>query len=281
MWPPQRSIMWPGQPPHQHNLLQQQQQQQHHPPLQHGPQRVPHPYYGAHAQLLPDPGWPPEYHLEQQFSQMSFRQPPPQVYQQQQPHGSTIRQQQPPLPNGRLNCGNPGIPSLMDIRVPRPPHLNYTQRPPPPAPRPGKWINTSVPPPRITLLQRQPQQPQSSSPTTATMTTTRSSSIAACTPPSVVIAAGSAEAPSNLNGHVEDVIREPELRVTTILKRPASTPSNLSLSGDNGHNDNGEDSNAEINDPVKNLKKREEEYAKVRLRILGSTGVDEENTTSS
>jgi hypothetical protein len=62
----------------------------------------------------------------------------------------------------------------------------------------------------------------------------------------------------------ENGLKEPEMKVTTILKRPASTPSNLAL---NGHDIPDDDS-----DPMMNLRKREEEYEKMRLRILGSTG---------
>ena len=61
---------------------------------------------------------------------------------------------------------------------------------------------------------------------------------------------------------------EPEIKVMAILKRPASMPSNMSLSGS-------DPSENPVEDPVQSLKKREEEYANLRLRILGSTGVDE------
>ena len=59
--------------------------------------------------------------------------------------------------------------------------------------------------------------------------------------------------------------------MTTILKRPASTPSNLAL---NGQDENG--SNGDL-DPITNLRKREEEYEKMRLRILGSTTGQQQN----
>ena len=56
-----------------------------------------------------------------------------------------------------------------------------------------------------------------------------------------------------------------------------STPSNLSSQGGSGdgslENDvNG--SNGTLNNAMKSLKQREEEYAQARLRILGSTGAE-------
>ena len=88
MWSPQQNMMWPGQ--------------QQPPPVSQQP-RVPPPYgsvnyggqqpltsangVGQHTQqppLLPDPTWPNDFMLEQQFSQMSFNQPPPPMYQQHQ-----------------------------------------------------------------------------------------------------------------------------------------------------------------------------------------------------
>ena len=77
--------------------------------------------------------------------------------------------------------------------------------------------------------------------------------------------------PTTDNGAESDS-KEPEMKVTTILKRPASTPSNLAL--------NGQDDPDDL-DPIINLRKREEEYEKMRLRILGSTGNDEENNTEN
>ena len=160
MWGPQQNMMWPG--PQQ----PQQQQQQHH--------RVPHPYghFGMQPQiphqqppLLPDPtSWqqhPNDFLLEQQFSHMSFRQPPP-IYQQQQqplrpPTRPVIQHQQQILPqqqqpNNPAELRSPsamingsGIPSLLDIRVPVPSHLNNHNgyrgpmtRPPPSQPQPRK-----------------------------------------------------------------------------------------------------------------------------------------------
>ena len=78
------------------------------------------------------------------------------------------------------------------------------------------------------------------------------------------------------NGEASTVIeKEPEIRVTTILKRPASTPSNLAL---NGQDENG--SNGDL-DPITNLRKREEEYEKMRLRILGSTTDQQQSNESA
>ena len=81
--------------------------------------------------------------------------------------------------------------------------------------------------------------------------------------------------------------RPPEPKVT-ILKRPVSTPSNLSLqasgsaggASDNSDVEGGVSSNGGggINNiRTKSLKQREEEYAQARLRILGST--EPENST--
>ena len=90
MWSPQQNMMWPGQ------------HQQQPPPGSQQP-RVPPPYapvsyggqqplsasangMGQHTQqppLLPDPTWPNDFMLEQQFSQMSFCQPPPTMFQPQ------------------------------------------------------------------------------------------------------------------------------------------------------------------------------------------------------
>lgn len=69
--------------------------------------------------------------------------------------------------------------------------------------------------------------------------------------------------------------RPPEPKVT-ILKRPVSTPSNLSMQA-GGSSDNSDEggnvaNSAGINsNRTKSLKQREEEYAQARLRILGST----------
>ena len=184
MWPPQRSSIWPG-PGHLANGQ---------PPQQHQPQRVPQhhlhqpcmpPYGGGGAgaaspyqpPLLPDPTWQ-DVVLEQQFSHMSFRQPPPIFQQPPRPSTQATTTQQPqPLAHLSNNTpmtmssavpasnGGGGIPSLLDIRVPRPPHLNNSySRPPPPqaipppmAVFPHPMINTSVPPPRITVLQKPPR----------------------------------------------------------------------------------------------------------------------------
>ena len=62
--------------------------------------------------------------------------------------------------------------------------------------------------------------------------------------------------------------KEPEIKVSKILKRPASTPSMQYTA----------EAAEEVNID-ENLKKREEEYAKVRLRILGSTGQEENNVS--
>ena len=200
MWPPQRSSIWPG-PGHlangQPGPPQQQPQRvpQHHQPL------IP-PYgvqgaggaapYQQMSPLLPDPNWQDNVVLEQQFSHMSFRQPPP-IF-QQPPRGpsnaqavTTTTQQGPQPLNQHLSnnitqamtmssqsavkgSNGGGIPSLFDIQVPRPQHLNNSySRPPPPtpqgAPHPQPMavfphpmqINTSVPPPRITVLQKPPR----------------------------------------------------------------------------------------------------------------------------
>ena len=74
--------------------------------------------------------------------------------------------------------------------------------------------------------------------------------------------------------------RPPEPKVT-ILKRPVSTPNNLSLqasssaSGTSDNSDEGPNSSNNIgginNIRTKSLKQREEEYAQARLRILGSS----------
>ena len=173
MWHPQRSTMWPVAGPHvQPNGPHQPQQGQ---PLNH---RVPMqpPYSGGHYQqppLLPDPSWPQEAMiLSDHFSQMSFQRPPPSIFQPQQPlrpHHQPAKTQQPqihqtqirPNANPVSSANNSGIPSLLDIRVPRPMHLNngYNRPPPqgPPRPRmhlPPPIINTAVPPPRITVLQK-------------------------------------------------------------------------------------------------------------------------------
>ncbi len=79
---------------------------------------------------------------------------------------------------------------------------------------------------------------------------------------------------------------EPEMKVT-ILKRPSSTPSNLSLSGSGNQGASPSSSsllnneNGNLDDPVQDLKKREENYAKARLRILGSTGMGDESPTTT
>ena len=171
MWPPQRSSIWPV-PGH---LTSGQPQQQ--PRV---PQPCLPPYNGGPYQqppLLPDPTNWQDLLLEQQFSHMSFRQPPP-IFQQQPPRPQQAKTQQQPLvpslnrqinTSSAVNTSN-GIPSLLDIHVPRPPHLNNSYlrniQPPPQTPyqppqtqpqRPCMYppmINTSVPPPRITVLQK-------------------------------------------------------------------------------------------------------------------------------
>ena len=69
----------------------------------------------------------------------------------------------------------------------------------------------------------------------------------------------------------------PEPKVT-ILKRPVSTPNNLSLQASSSASDNSDEGNNSMNTGgginnirTKSLKQREEEYAQARLRILGST----------
>ena len=80
---------------------------------------------------------------------------------------------------------------------------------------------------------------------------------------------------SHSNGHDEPEVesepeKEPEIKVCKILKRPASTPSMQFAA---------ETAETSGNNLDENLKKREEEYAKVRLRILGSTGMEENNVS--
>ena len=83
-------------------------------------------------------------------------------------------------------------------------------------------------------------------------------------PPILYVPNGDANAANTTTSENEFKEPEPEMKVTTILKRPASTPSNLAL--------NGHDIPDDESDPMMNLRKREEEYEKMRLRILGSTG---------
>ena len=220
------------------------------------------PYQSGQPPLLPDPQWAnfQEYQLEQHFSQMSFRQPPP------------FRPQRPPAGQPQTNAT--GIPSLLDIHVPRPFHLRSprmtVQQPPQPQQQPPQpprvpylqqppMVNTSVPPPRITLLQK---------PRPTRIEQPRTSPVATVAP--VVIEPQPQETKEEADVKIQP---EPEIKVMSILKRPASTPSNLSLSGADPVDTN------PVEDPVQSLKKREEEYANLRLRILGSTGV--EDSTSS
>lgn len=225
MWQPQRNILWPGQPGP--------------PPEQ--PQRLPGSYLGYQQPLFnQDPTF--DYvQFEQQFSQMSFTQPPPPIY------GGQPRLQRPPRQN------NSGIPSLLDLHVPRPAHLNngYSRPRLPRANCVPPMLNTSVPPPRITLLQKPRIQ-------------------IAPRPPPVQPQIQSFEAKEPEEPEIEPEVKvepEPEIKVKTILKRPASTPSNLSLSANEAENKG--------LTQVEDLKRREEEYAKVRLRILGSSGLEE------
>ena len=221
---------------------------------------VPNPVVGAYQSgqppLLPDPQWATfqDYQLEQHFSQMSFRQPPP------------FRPQGPPMttqPAGQPQTNATGIPSLFDIRVPRPihlrsprmtvqPQLQQQQQPRAPYHQPP-MVNTSVPPPRITLLQKP-----------------RPTRIEPTTPPAAPLVVEPQQTePEEVEEEPAEVKEpEPEIKVMAILKRPASMPSNMSLSGS-------DPSENAVEDPVQSLKKREEEYANLRLRILGSTGVDE------
>jgi len=297
MWPPQRSSIWPGpghlangQPPQQH---QPQRVPQHH--LHHQPCMPPYGGGGAGAAspyqppLLPDPTWQ-DVVLEQQFSHMSFRQPPPIFQQPPRPSTQATTTQQPQtlahLSNNTpmtmssavpaSNGGGGGIPSLLDIRVPRPPHLNNSySRPPPPqaipppmAVFPHPMINTSVPPPRITVLQKPPRLAQRPVPVPSPSPIVQAPQILSKptkseSPPNLYVPNGDGNNAANTTTS-ENGLKEPEMKVTTILKRPASTPSNLAL---NGHDIPDDDS-----DPMMNLRKREEEYEKMRLRILGSTG---------
>ncbi len=57
----------------------------------------------------------------------------------------------------------------------------------------------------------------------------------------------------------------------------SSTPNNLSLQGggsDGSPENDVSGSNGTLNNAMKSLKQREEEYAQARLRILGSTGAE-------
>ncbi len=139
--------------------------------------RVPYMNYGQQQPpLLPDPPtaghWSThDFVLEHQFSQMSFTQPPPPFFQQQQQGPRPMlqpQQQNAQALKSRNNVGppsmesGPGIPSLLDIHVPVPQHLsNNGPNPLRFAPQqqqiqrlPRTNFNTSVPPPRITLLQK-------------------------------------------------------------------------------------------------------------------------------
>ena len=90
--------------------------------------------------------------------------------------------------------------------------------------------------------------------------------------------------------HPRTLYRPPEPKVT-ILKRPVSTPSNLSLQASNGagvasdNSDEGGGSSNNIgginNIRTKSLKQREEEYAQARLRIMGSTEPEIEEDPSN
>lgn len=134
-----------------------------------------------------------------------------------------------------------------------------------------------MPPPRITLLQKpRTQQPQAQSQLSPKIVASSTASSLANAVEEVKV-----EEPQQVhhqNGQEQEEtkaepelkVTEPELKVKTILKRPASTPSNLALSGEVC-------AIKVVDNPQENLKKREEEYAKVRLRILGSTGIEENN----
>jgi hypothetical protein len=256
--------------------------------------------------LLPDPNnWQDNVVLEQQFSHMSFRQPPP-IF-QQPPRGpsnaqavTTTTQQGPQPLNSHLSnnitqamtmstpsavkgSNGGGIPSLFDIQVPRPQHLNNSySRPqtqtPQGAPHPSQpmavfphpmQINTSVPPPRITVLQKPPRLAQRPVPVPAPSPIVQTPQILTKptkseSPPTLYVPNGDGNAANTTTTSEINELKEPEMKVTTILKRPASTPSNLAL--------NGHDIPDDESDPMMNLRKREEEYEKMRLRILGSTG---------
>jgi hypothetical protein len=70
---------------------------------------------------------------------------------------------------------------------------------------------------------------------------------------------------SNEHGKLSEY-RPPEPKLK-ILKRPQSSPSNLSAQGGVGNGASGKGKTK-----PKSLKQREEEYAQARLRILGSAG---------
>ena len=156
-------------------------------------------------------------------------------------------------------------------------------------------INTSIPPPRITLLQnpnrpqiqqqhpaavQQPQvytphvKPASNGLNNGTTTPVMILKPNRASSPEIPLPTGNGYTDNDAEETATNVEKEPEIKVTTILKRPASTPNNLALAASNG------DSEKDL-DPVESLKKREEEYAKVRLRILGSTGMEDENNGTS
>jgi len=161
--------------------------------------------------------------------------------------------------------GRPGIPPGAQMSRPAcPPRNNFPM------------INTSVPPPRITLLQKPHRQ---TPPTTAQQPQVTRPQVISIAKPVHRATFGHMESPEKpySNGHAEPEIEsepekepEPEIKVSKILKRPASTPSMQFIA-----------ETAEItgNNLDENLKKREEEYAKVRLRILGSTGMEENNVS--
>lgn len=140
-----------------------------------------------------------------------------------------------------------------------------TNQPPPIRP----IIDTSVPPPPLPSYQTRPVLLQRPPPPAQVMkgplTNTDLSS------------------PFPPTGPVIKIVGEDEHRTqytapgpkVKILKRPSSTPSNLSSQG--------EQDGDGVTAKGKSLKQREEEYAQARLRILGSTGVEEnaENKSTS
>ena len=75
--------------------------------------------------------------------------------------------------------------------------------------------------------------------------------------------------------------RPPEPKMK-ILKRPQSSPGNLHLQGGNPTGGGGGGGGGQAKAQPKSLRQREEEYVQARLRILGSTGDenDEEENSS-
>ncbi len=250
--------------------------------------------------------------LEHQFQQQ-LRFPPSNPYHNQPPRGHYANGN-----NGNNNIHNGGgggsIPSLLDIRVQRP-HRNARPRHPgelqppgppifvPPSahqmkmfppPPPPQFIDTSVPPPRITLLQKPHRHPMQ-------MNAMNMNGSRGYAPPpprlyqprprnqlyqppsfhnsqgsgaaSDVIADSNNDTPASTEA--VEVKEEPMLNVK-ILKRPSSTPSNLAAQGNGNGNGGAENGDGDVakSASTKSLKQREEEYAQARLRILGSTGTE-------